>query len=167
MGFFKNQVCCHPSRPDKFIVFVQMEKYSQSHWDVWHAFINGWASHVRCKLRVHLHVSCHGLALQHSTHHGTCPLVCLPSSSPPAGSPYLFKYWRGTKPARCQNITWHNVILHMQAHFMLWEQSIGTSLKAMRTLVIRPFQGYGNTASLSYPGTWVRKPDCLHLPYTR
>ena len=26
-------------------------------------------------------------------------------------------------------------------------------------------QGYGNTASLSYPDTWVRKPDCLHLPY--
>ena len=35
----------------------------------------------------------------------------------------------------------------------------------MRTLIIRPLQGYGNTAFLSYPGTWVRKPDCLHLPY--
>ena len=35
----------------------------------------------------------------------------------------------------------------------------------MITLVIRPLQGYGNTASLSYPDTWVRKPDCLHLPY--
>ena len=48
---------------------------------------------------------------------------------------------------------------------MLWEHFIGPSLKAMRTLLIRPFQGCGNTASLSYPDTWVRKPDCLHLPY--
>ena len=53
----------------------------------------------------------------------------------------------------------------MRAHFMLWEQFIGPSLKAMRTLVIRPLQGYGNTVSLSYPDTWVRKPGCLHLPY--
>ena len=35
----------------------------------------------------------------------------------------------------------------------------------MRTLVIRPLQGYGNTASLSYPDTWVKKPDCLHFLY--
>ena len=48
---------------------------------------------------------------------------------------------------------------------MLWEQFIGPSLKAMRTLLMRPLQSYGNTASLSYPDTWVRKPDCLHLPY--
>ena len=37
----------------------------------------------------------------------------------------------------------------------------------MRTLVIRPLQGYGNTTSLSYPDTWERKPDCLHLPYSQ
>ena len=55
----------------------------------------------------------------------------------------------------------------MRAHFVLWEQFIRPSVKAMRTLVIRPLQGYGNTASLSYPDTWVRKPDCLHLPYTQ
>ena len=54
----------------------------------------------------------------------------------------------------------------MQVHLMLWEQFIRPSLKAMRTLVIRPLQGNGNTASLSYPDTWVRKPDCLHLPYS-
>ena len=48
---------------------------------------------------------------------------------------------------------------------MLWEQFMGPSLKAMRTVVIRPLQGYGNTASLSYPDTWARKPDCFHLPY--
>ena len=53
----------------------------------------------------------------------------------------------------------------MQVHFMLWEQFIGSSLKAMKTLIIRPLQGYGNTASLSYPDTWVRSSDCLHLPY--
>ena len=35
----------------------------------------------------------------------------------------------------------------------------------MRKLVIRPVQDYGNTASLSYPDTWARKPDCLNLPY--
>ena len=57
------------------------------------------------------------------------------------------------------------MILRMRAHFMLWEQFIGPSLKAMRTLLIRPIQGYGITASLSYSDTWVRKPDCLHLPY--
>ena len=49
---------------------------------------------------------------------------------------------------------------------MLREQFIGLSLKAMGTLVIRPLQGSGNTAPLSYPDTWVRKPDCVHLPYT-
>ena len=55
----------------------------------------------------------------------------------------------------------------MRAHFMLWGQFIGPSLKAMRTLVIRPLQGYGNTTSLNHPDTWVRKPDCLHLPYLK
>ena len=49
---------------------------------------------------------------------------------------------------------------------MLWEQFIRPSLKAMRTPLTRPLQGYGNTASLSYPDTWVRKPDYLHFPYT-
>ena len=50
---------------------------------------------------------------------------------------------------------------------MLWERFIGPILKAMRTLVIRHLQGYGNTAPLRYPDTWARKPDCLHLPYSR
>ena len=53
----------------------------------------------------------------------------------------------------------------MRAHFLLWEQFIRPSLKAMRILLIRPIQGYGDTASLSYPDIWVRKSDCLHLPY--
>ena len=50
---------------------------------------------------------------------------------------------------------------------MLWEQFIRPSLKTMRTLVIRLLQGYyGNAVPLSYPDTWARKSDCLHLPYT-
>ena len=53
----------------------------------------------------------------------------------------------------------------MWAHFMLWEPFIEPSLKAMRTLLNWPIQGYGKTASLSYPDTWVRKPDCFYLPY--
>ena len=60
----------------------------------------------------------------------------------------------------------HRILLaRIRINFMLWEQFIGPSLKAMRTLVLRPLQGYGNTVSLSYPDTWVRKQDCLHLPY--
>ena len=53
----------------------------------------------------------------------------------------------------------------MQVYFMLCEQFIRPSLKVMRTLVIRPLQGYGDTAPLSYPDPWVRKPDHLHLSY--
>ena len=54
------QLCCHFSRPSRSMLFMQTEKYSQSRWDVWHAFIHGWASHARCELHVYLHVSCHG-----------------------------------------------------------------------------------------------------------
>ena len=54
----------------------------------------------------------------------------------------------------------------MWAHFMLWEQFIRASLKAMRTLYISPLQRYGNIASLGNPDTCVRRPDCLHLTYT-
>ena len=57
------------------------------------------------------------------------------------------------------------MILHMRAHFTLWEPFMGPSLRAVRTLVISPLQGYGDTASLSYPDTWVRKPDRLQFPY--
>ena len=66
---------------------------------------------------------------------------------------------------KAKKIIWHSMILHMRAHFMLWGQFSGPSLKAMRTLLIRSIQSYGNMASLSYRDTWVRKPDCLHLPY--
>ena len=53
-------VCCRPSRPGRFMVFVQMEKYSWGRWDVRHAFLHRWASHTLCKLHVCLPVSCHG-----------------------------------------------------------------------------------------------------------
>ena len=39
------------------------------------------------------------------------------------------------------------------------------SLHVMGTVYQTQSQGYGNSASLSYPDTWVRKSDCLHLPY--
>ena len=48
---------------------------------------------------------------------------------------------------------------------MLRKQFIGPSLKAIRALVMRPLQGYGNTAPLNYPDMWVKKPDCIHILY--
>ena len=41
-----------------------------------------------------------------------------------------------------------------------------TQFQDYENTTYQPFQGYGNTASLSYPDTWVRKPACLHLPYS-
>ena len=58
------------------------------------------------------------------------------------------------------------MVLCMRAHFMLWEPFIVPIHKAMSILLLRPIQGYGNTASLIYSDTWVGKPDCLHLSYT-
>ena len=57
----------------------------------------------------------------------------------------------------------------MRAHFMLWEQFTGPSLKAMRTLVIRLLQGYGYTAPLTqlprHLGEEARLPPLtLHYP---
>ena len=72
---------------------------------------------------------------------------------------------RGEQSQKTARTLPNSIILYMRAYFTLWEQFIRPSLKTMRTLVIRPFQGYGNTASLSYLDTRVRKPDCLHLPY--
>ena len=77
-------LCCPPSKPGKFMVFVQMAKYSWSCWDVWHAFIHGWASHTCCKLHVYLHVSCPGPsspAWPPSWHLSPCmsPIIIAPS----------------------------------------------------------------------------------------
>ena len=59
-----------PSRLERFTGFGQTEEYSRSHWDVWHAFIQEWAIHACCKLRVPECVT-------------ACHLV---------GSPYSLKY---------------------------------------------------------------------------
>ena len=40
-------------------------------------------------------------------------------------------------------------------------------LKAMGTIYLSQSQGYGNTDYLSSPDMWVRKPHCLHLPYSK
>ena len=85
------------------------------------------------------------------THCGTCPLACLSSSLPHAGIPYLSKYWRGTKLARCQKL--YNIILHMQVQFMLWEQFIGPSLKAMGTLLpsVAQIPEWGSQTASTHP----------------
>ena len=146
---------CPPSRPGRCMVFVQMEEYSWSRWDVWHAFIHGWESHARCKLRVYLHVSCRGLCSPawHPSWH-LSPCVSLIIIIPQQGVPTCLST-RGEQSRKTAR-TLHNIILRMQAHFMLWEQFIGPSFEAMRTPVIGPLQCYGNTAPLSY-----------HLPYTQ
>ena len=62
-------------------------------------FMGGRATHTaRCVSICMSHVV--APAPQHGTHCGTCPLVCLSSSSPWESH----KYQRGTKLARCQNI---------------------------------------------------------------
>ena len=54
-------------------------------------FMGGRAMHAASCLSIYMsHVL--ALAPQSGIHHGTCPLACLSSSSPPAGSPYLFNY---------------------------------------------------------------------------
>ena len=63
-------------------------------------FMGGQATHsASCVSICMSHVR--ALAPQHGTHHGTCPLACLSSPPPPAGSSYLFKYYRGTKLENC------------------------------------------------------------------
>ena len=140
---FRTVLRGRPSRPGRSMVFVQTEKYSRGCWGVWHIFIHGWAT-MHAASCVSVCVSHVGApAPQRGTHSDTCPLACLSSSPPPAGSPYLLKYQRGTKPENCQNLTEHNIILGLQAHFMLWEQLIGPRLKAKGTLVIRPPKAMG------------------------
>ena len=95
-------------------------------------FMGGLATHAASCVSISMsHIM--ALTPQRGTHSGACPLACLSSSLPHAGIPYLSKYWRGTKLARCQKL--YNIILHMQVQFMLWEQFIGPSLKAMGTLL--------------------------------
>ena len=54
-------------------------------------FMGGQATHAASCVSICMsHVM--ALAPECGTHRGTCPLACLPSSLPPAGSPYLFEY---------------------------------------------------------------------------
>ena len=125
------------------MVFVKMEKYSWSRWDVWRAFIHKWASHACCKLRVYLHVSaCH------------LPLCVAPQCGSQRGVPIPLN----TRDK--QSLQDANRPYASELH-----TTHGSPLKPMGTAYRTQSQGYGNTASLSYPDTWVRKPDCLHLPY--
>ena len=103
--------------------FGEMEENVQSHRDAGRAFIHGWASQARCKL-------------------------CASSEKP-----QLPSYWRQKKSLLKARKLHNIIILHMRAHFLLWEEFIGPSLKAMRTVLTRPVQCYGNTASLSDPDT--------------
>ena len=86
-------VYCHPSRSGRFMVFMQMDKYSQSRWDVWHAFIHGCVRHTCCKLRVYMHVSYCGPCSPawHPVWH-LPPCVSLIIIAPPQVVCYLFKY---------------------------------------------------------------------------
>ena len=145
-----------------------MEEYTQSHGNAWHAFIHGWASHTYCKLHVYLHVSVWHIAWPllpsmasimapvplHVSHHHLQQGV--PTCLSTRGE-------QSQKTAR----TLHNItILHMWAHFMVWGQFIRPSLKAMRTLVIRPLQSYGNTVSLNYqkPGRGRQTVSTYPIP---
>ena len=69
------QLCCSLSRPGRVLRFGQMEEHSRGLGDVWHAFIHGWVSHSRCKLRFSPKISLHV-----SAWHTSWPL--LPSVAP-------------------------------------------------------------------------------------
>ena len=156
-------MCCHPPRLGRSMVFVQMENIHRAvGMSGTPLFTGGGAMYAASCVSICMsHVM--ALAPQSVTHYGTCPLACVSHHCPQQGVPNCLRA-RGEQRRKTAR-TLHNItILRIRAHFMLWEQFIRPSLKAMRTLVIRPLQGYGNTASLSYPDTWVRKPDCLHLP---
>ena len=71
-----------------------------------------------------------------------------------SGKPLPVWVLEGSKAGKLPkpHITWHN-----SAHV--------SSLHVGGTAYRAQSPGCGNTASPSCPDTWVRKPDCLHLPY--
>ena len=153
---------CNHSRPDRFTRFGQMEKYSQSLWDVCHAFIQGWAIHACCKLHVPLHVSeCHlSPCVSHS-------MSLVPQHGTQLGTPNPLNTRTETKPAGCQQM------LCNRASYYTVEPTQGygrTSwdpvLRLWEHYLSGPFSRLWESASLSCPDTWVRKPDCLCLHYT-
>ena len=113
--------------------FSQMEEYSQSHWDVWHACIQGWAPAASCETPACLCVlHCMSSVLM-------CPHVSPCVSQQEVPTPLNTK--TQTKPAGCLDILSYSKILLMRACSMLWEPFLRPSLKAMRTLLTRPIQG--------------------------
>ena len=124
-------------------------------------FTGGWTPHAASRLSscMCLPVSAYHLSPLCGTRHGT-------QCSIQQGASTAFLNSRTNKASKKPEnyITYHNSAHVSPLHVM------GTiyrthSLKAMWTLIIRHLQGYGNTVSLSYPDTWVRKPDCFYLPY--
>ena len=111
--------------------------------------------HARCKLHISLHVLCMAHCMSPAPLRGTCGTQ--------QGIPTCLSTRTQTKGANRSSVT--ELLTTHAAHSRLWELFIGPSLKAVRAPLIRPIQSYGNTASLSNPDTWVRKPDRLHLPY--
>ena len=147
-----------------------MEECSWSHWDVWHAFLQGWAINTHCKLCVPLHVSaCHLPPLcghpQHDTHQGfPTPFNTRDKTSRvPTDLCNRASYaWSFTTCSEAQTEL-HYACEPTQGHRnslsdpvpRLWEHYLSGLLSRL-----------WETASLSCPDTCVRKPDCLCLPYT-
>ena len=121
-------------------------------------FTGGWPTHA---------ASCMSLCMSLcGILHVACCLACHMSWQP-AGSPYLLKYQRQTNLAGCQQILCHRASYYACGH----TQGYGYSLldpvsRLWEHYLPGPFSRLWETGSLSYPDTWVRKPDCLHLPYT-
>ena len=137
------------------MVFAQMEEYSQSHWDVWHVFIHGWAIHAHCRL------CCSPACLCVSHCVSPVPLSGTQHGAPTPLNTRDKHSWQSANRCYATEPTTH-----------------ASPLKATGTVYRTQSQGYenttyqahsqgcGKTASLSCPYIWVRKPDCLHLPYS-
>ena len=85
----------------------------------------------------------------------------------PAGSPYSLTSWRQTKPAESQ----HRLCNIVRFCTCKPTQGCGSTYRTRsqgyeNTTYQARFSRLWETASLRCPDTWVRKPDCLRLPYT-
>ena len=114
-------MCWDHSKLDRFVRFGQTEEYSQSCWDVWHAFIQGWA--------IHTHLSCVSPCMSlHGTQHGT-----------QHGAPTPFNTRWYTKPSGNQQ----NYATELHTMYV-------GPLKAMGTVYQTQSQGYENTGYQAY-----------------
>ena len=110
-------LCKNPDMlQEGFTELGQMEEYSRSCWDVWHAFIQGRVVHIHCKLHVPLHVEL--------TLHGRKSQL-----------PYILHAHRAGKKPRYYTTELHSV--HVSSR-KAKEPFVGPSLEAMRTLLTRP-----------------------------